>query len=559
MTKKIIVIMICMLLSTNATFVVGKIIKNETMNQPLTEEWVQYQKILTSDGGYDDWFGFSIDIDGDYAIIGARWDDVDDIVNAGSAYIFKFDGENWVEEAKLYASDGEEGDWFGHSVSISGDFAFISAASDETTGAASGSAYIFKRDGTTWIEEQKLVVHPEGGNSAIDFGWSVCVEGEYALIGAMNDDDLGDSSGSTYVFKYDGTRWNQEQKLHPEDGKAWAYFGYCISIDGDNAIIGARCDDFIGAAYIFKLEGTNWVEKQKLVSSDGVTGDYFGRSVFINGEYAIIGAHCDDDNGEDSGSVYIFHYTGSSWIQQAKIIASDGEPEEEFGDAVYINQDYALIGMQFDDENGQYSGSAYIFKRDGENWIEQQKLIPPDGGYWEQFGNAVFMKDDFALICALYDDENGQYSGSTYVYQRIVKVADLDCTGSLSWENITPGETITGDFTVKNIGDEDSLLNWEIESFPDWGTWTFNPESGTDLLAGDLITVQVEVIAPPDKNMEFSGSIKVVNSDNPVDFCEINVVLKTPRVLVYKFQFLQRLIEIFPNVFPIIKYLLEIQ
>jgi len=546
MTKKIIGIIICMLLLTNVTLAVGNITKNKKLNLATDEEWIQFQKILASDGENDDWFGFSIDIDGDYAIIGARWDDVNDIVNAGSAYIFKFDGENWVEETKIYASDGEEGDWFGHSVSISGDYAIVSAASDETTDKASGSVYVFKRDNTSWREEQKLVVDPEGGKSTIDFGWSVCIEGEYALIGAMNDDDLGDSSGSTYVYKYDGSRWNQEQKLLAEDGKAWAYFGYCISIDGDNAIIGARSDEYIGAAYIFTLEGETWTQKQKLVSADGVAGDYFGRSVFINGEYAIVGANCDDDNGEDSGSVYIFNYNGSSWMQQAKIKASDGEPEEEFGDAVYINDNYALIGMQFDDENGMYSGSAYIFKRNGVNWLEQEKLIPPDGGFWEQFGNSVFMKDDFVFICALYDDENGQYSGSAYVYKKIVKEADLDCNGKLSWENISAEEVVTGNFIVKNIGDEDSLLNWEIESFPDWGTWAFNPENGTNLQVEDSITVEIEIIAPPEKDMEFNGSIKVINLDNTTDYCEINIFLKTPRARAVSSPLLLRFLERFP-------------
>jgi hypothetical protein len=376
------------------------------------------------------------------------------------------------------------------------------------------------------------------------------------LIGAQNDDDLGDSSGSTYVFKYDDARWNEVQKILPSDGKAWAYFGHCISIDGNYAIIGARCDEFIGAAYIFKLEGTTWVEKQKLVSADGVAGDYFGRSVFINGEYLIVGANSDDDNGEDSGSAYIFNFNGSSWIQQEKIKPSDGEPEEEFGNAVYINEDYALIGMQYDDENGMYSGSAYIFKRDEISWIEQLKLIPPDGGYWKQFGNAVFMKDDFAFICSLYDNESGLYSGSTYIYKRILKESDLHCTGSLSWENIEPEETVTGSFIVENIGDAGSLLNWEIETYPNWGTWTFNPENGTHLPVGSPITVEVEVVAPPDKNKEFLGDVKVINSEDSSDFCNINVFLKTPRVISNKFLFLQRLLDNYLNAFPILGQLI---
>ena len=102
----------------------------------------------------------------------------------------------------------------------------------------------------------------------------------------------------------------------------------------------------------------------------------------------------------------------------------------------------------------------------------------------------------------------------------------------------------------------EALLNWEIETFPDWGIWMFDPESGTYLPVGDPITVEVEVVAPADKNMEFTGTLKVINSENPSDFCEINVVLKTPRVISYQFPFLQRLIESYLNAFPILRQLL---
>ncbi len=530
--------------------------KNRTIILRADEEWVFDQKILASDGSSDDWFGFSIDIDEEYAIIGARWDDVNGVVNAGSAYIFKYDNGSWVENAKLWASDGAEGDWFGHSVSISGQYAFVSAVSDETVGAVSGSVYVFKHVGTDWVEEQKILVLPDGGNSAIDFGWSVCVEGDYALIGAINDDDCGDSSGSTYVFHYDGAHWNEVQKLLPADGKAWAFFGYCISLDGDSAIIGARGDEYKGAAYIFTLEETTWVETQKLIAADGAGGDYFGRSVFLNGEYVIVGAHYDDDNGEESGSAYIFYYDNGSWTQQAKIIASDGEPEEEFGDAVYINEGYALVGVQFDDDQGMYSGSAYLFKRDGTSWIEQVKLLPPDGGYWQQFGNAVFMKDDSAFICSLYDDENGLYSGSTYIYKRVVKEPDLECTGSLSWDAVEPKETVTGDFLVRNTGDEGSLLNWRIETCPEWGTWTFSPDAGAGLPTDEQTTVTVTVVAPDEKNTRFSGNVTVVNTDDPGDYCVIPVVLKTPvkHNLVFQ-QLFERFFEWFAHAFPVLRHM----
>ena len=108
-------------------------------------------------------------------------------------------------------------------------------------------------------------------------------------------------------------------------------------------------------------------------------------------------------------------------------------------------------------------------------------------------------------------------------------IPDLYCEGNLIWSDVEPGETIEGSFIVENIGDSESLLDWEIIECPCWGEWSFNPENGTDLLSGDSVDVIVEVVAPDEGNKEFNGTIKIVNSENPIDFCEIDVLLQTPR------------------------------
>jgi hypothetical protein len=106
---------------------------------------------------------------------------------------------------------------------------------------------------------------------------------------------------------------------------------------------------------------------------------------------------------------------------------------------------------------------------------------------------------------------------------------DLDCNGQLSWTDTKPGATVTGSFQVMNIGDQHSLLNWTIASYPDWGTWTFTPSSGANLTPQDgAITVNVTVIAPDIKNQEFQGQVKVVNKENSSDYCSIPVTLTTP-------------------------------
>jgi murein DD-endopeptidase MepM/ murein hydrolase activator NlpD len=265
-------------------------------------------------------------------------------------------------EEKLIASDGEHNDQFGKSVSISGDYAIVGADGDNDH---TGSAYIFQRTGSSWTEVSKIKA--SDGAPSDRFGWSVAISGDYAIVGADSDDDNGIYSGSAYIFQRTGSSWSQLQKLTASDGAAYDYFGKSVSISGDYAIVGAAGDDDngpysnSGSAYIFQRTGSSWSQLQKLTASDGAAYDYFGECVAISGNYAIAGAHCDDDNGINSGSAYIFQRTGSSWSQLQKLTASDGASGDEFGRFAFISGDYAIVGAFRDDDNGMNSGSAYVY------------------------------------------------------------------------------------------------------------------------------------------------------------------------------------------------------
>ncbi len=394
-----------------------------------TAGWTQLAKLAASDGADSDWFGMSVSISGDYAIAAAINDDSNGS-SSGSAYIFMRNGTNWNQQAKLVASDGAVDDFFGRSVSICPDYAIIGAYGDDDNGNTSGSAYIFVRNDTIWSQQAKLLA--SDGAPGDVFGGSVSISGDYAIIGAYYDDDKGNDSGAAYIFKREGTTWYQQAKLLAPDGAEGDNFGYCVSISGDYAVIGAYYDDDngsdSGSAYIFKREGTTWTQQAKLLASDGAADDYFGYSVSIISEYVVVGSVFDDDNGNNSGSAYIFKRDETGWSQQAKLLASDGDIGDFFGKSVSIRSEHAIVGAYYKDDGGSNSGAAYIFKRDGTNWSPDARLLAFDVAAYDSFGVSVSIDNNSAVVGAYGDDDNGTNSGSAYMFS-LCPGADLsnDC------------------------------------------------------------------------------------------------------------------------------------
>jgi len=398
-------------------------------------------KLTASDGAAGDVFGFSVSVSGDTALVGAIADD-DKGFNAGSAYVFVRSGTTWTQQAKLTASDGAAGDQFGFSVSVSGDTALVGARLDDDKGFNAGSAYVFVRGGTTWTEQAKLTA--SDGAAGDLFGSFVSVSGDTALVGARGDDDKGFNAGSAYVFVRSGTTWTQQAKLTASDGAAGDEFGFSVSVSGDTALVGAIGDDDkgfnAGSAYVFVRSGTTWTQQAKLTASDGAAGDVFGFSVSVSGDTALVGAHFDNDKGSASGSAYVFVRSGTTWTQQAKLTASDGAAGDVFGFSVSISGDTALVGAPGDDDKGFNAGSAYVFVRSGTTWTEQAKLTASDGAAGDLFGSFVSVSGDTALVGARGDDDKGSASGSAYVYP----LGDSDGDGILDAVDSCPIEDASG-------------------------------------------------------------------------------------------------------------------
>ena len=373
-------------------------------------------QITAGDGAAQDYFGGAVAISGIYAVAGARGDD-DNGADSGAVYIFKRDGTVWIQQVKLTPSDGDAGDRFGSCVAISGDYVIVGAPFDDDNGSDSGAAYIFKRDGTTWTQQAKL----KAGNAAEDLlGTSVSICGEYALVGIPGDDDNGADAGTACIFRRNGTTWSVHARLTAGDGAAEDTFGAAVSITGTHAIVGTPGDDDngsgSGSAYIFNLDGDSWREQQKIIAADGAADDAFGTAVSLFADHGIVGAPQNNDNGACSGSACIFKLNGGIWSEQQKLIAGDGAAEDRFGISVAMSENWVVVGARGDADNGFGSGSAYLFRQSGTVWSEQPKLTAGDGAANDRFGGCVSISGGDVIVGAMNADYYGQDSGSVYIY-----------------------------------------------------------------------------------------------------------------------------------------------
>jgi hypothetical protein len=385
------------------------------------------QQVTAPDGAANDWFGNAVALDGDFALIGAYTDDIGANGEQGSAYVFTRDETGWSLQQKLTASDGEAGDRFGTSVALYGDTALVGAYTDTVGGNEwQGSAYVFTRSGTTWSEQAKLIA-PDGAWRD-NFGIAVALSDDTALVGASLDDvDANGDQGSAYVFIRSGTNWSLQQKLNAADGAVSDHFGNSVALAGDTLLVGANQGDVgtnaeQGSAYVFTRSGTSWSLQQKLTAADGAAGDYFGNSVALSGETALMGAGADDiDANDNQGSAYVFTRSGTHWTLQQKLTAPDGMELDIFGNSVALSDDTALVGTHWDAiDTNNHQGSAYLFTRCGTAWNLQQKLIAADGAAGDEFGISTAISSDTALVGAYWDDVGTNANqGSVYFYDQL--------------------------------------------------------------------------------------------------------------------------------------------
>lgn len=353
--------------------------------------------LTASDAAAEDYFGASVSISGNYAIVGSQADD-DNYDTAGSAYIYQRTGMGWQEVQKLTASDAAADDWFGYSVSISGNYAIVGAIGKGDRGENSGAAYIYQRTDLGWQEVQKLTASE--GTPYDLFGIQVEIDGDYAIVGTR---------GEAYIFERTDLGWQEVKQLTASSGTTEDRFGYNVSISGNYAVVGALWDDVrgkdSGSAYIYERTDMGWQEVQKITASDGNVDDWYGISVSISGNYALIGAFQDQYMDEPSGAAYLYERRDTGWQEVQKLTASDIEYERWFGISVSIQGNKAIIGG---------SSSAYIFERGAMGWQEVKQLTV-FGGRNIHFGESVSISGDHAIIGASWDNHRGSKAGSAFI------------------------------------------------------------------------------------------------------------------------------------------------
>jgi hypothetical protein len=330
--------------------------------------WSQQAKLVAGDGNTGDISGFSVTISGDTAVVGAFQDDVGANQDQGSVYVFTRSDTTWVQQQQLVASDGVADGLFGLSVALSGDTLMVGARTDTAAPRLpQGVAYVFTRSGAGLAQQQKLI--PSDATIFNGFGLRVAISGDTAIISAPSETVGGNTGqGSAYVFGRSGATWIQQQKLVANDGGPFSDFGNSVAISGETAIIGSPSvaigsNPNQGAAYIFTRSGNAWAHQQKLVADDGGAHDLFGINVAISGNTVVVGAERKSVGPNQSqGAAYVFSRSRTTWTQQQRLTASDGASDDAFGHSVAYSGDTIVVGASADNvgNNGD-QGSAYVF------------------------------------------------------------------------------------------------------------------------------------------------------------------------------------------------------
>jgi hypothetical protein len=335
--------------------------------------WSHQAKLTASDAGAFDAFGYSVALSGDTLVVGASGDG-DAASGAGSAYVFVRSGTTWSEQAKLMAPFSQPNQRMGECVAVSGDTLAVGAPyRDSPFGwTDAGAVLVYVRSGTVWTLQQELL--PMLPQFASLLGISVALEGDRLVTGAPGTDDLGAASGSAFVFERSGSTWTLQPRLLASDGAAGDALGNAVSISGDTVVVGAFMDSDAGvgsgSASVFTHDGVDWSQQAKLTSPSSDASDNFGTSVAVSGDLVLVGAQYEEAVGPSSGSVHLYERHQAIWYDRAAFQAAETVQGDHFGTAVALDGDTAAVGAQSVGTVAPFAGSGYAFLLEDTTWVD---------------------------------------------------------------------------------------------------------------------------------------------------------------------------------------------
>ncbi len=392
-------------------------------------------KLLAGSATPQDQFGLAVAQSSRYAVVGALFE-----AGSGAAYVYEPAGGGWRQSGRLQASAPTGTDQFGSTVAVSGNTVVVGASfSDVAPLQFTGSAHVFEPDGSGWLETQTL--HASDLESGDQFGISVSVDGNWLAVGAPFKEIPGvASAGAVYLFERQAGTWVEVDRVNASDAATGDSFGLSVSLSGDSLFVGAPFDDdggtSSGSTYLFQFDGISWNETQKLTASSPDPSDEFGRQVAVSGDIAIIGARNDDDGGVDTGAAYAYERTGSSWVFAQKLKSSLPLPNDRFGTCVGAGDGMLAAGSPFANGVGVDRGCAHLFRTNGGGWVEFKTVHANDATNSDRFGMAVAVGGGRLLIGAPQNDEAGSNSGAAYGVP--FAGADSDNDGTLDACEQTP-------------------------------------------------------------------------------------------------------------------------
>jgi len=307
-------------------------------------------------------------------------------------------------------------DFFGKSAAMEGERLIVGAFAATT--ARPGCAHVFELQNGSWNQVAKL--RPSDGGSADQFGNSVGISGDWAIVGSeFNDNQFGNNAGAAYLYQRIAGRWREMQKIQPSDARQSQHFGEYVAIEGDVAVVGCRFDsdagNNAGAAYVFELQGGLWVETAKLIGSAAGKNDLSGDTVAIDGGRIVMSSYRSDASGSNSGSAYLFEKIAGTWTEVARLAATDKAGELSRG--VAIDGDRVVLGARLDSTQGPAAGAGYVFEKWNGVWIQTAKLLPKTARDYDWVGEAVAVQGDRIVLSGHHHDLIGVDSGVAYVFE----------------------------------------------------------------------------------------------------------------------------------------------